>query len=168
MYQKSNVNNIKSIVVRILIIGIPSYSVAVFTEIVICVVPTVAMMMMTVNSVEFGNYTSRNRIDTEESVIDDEATQKSLEGSGWVQLDGRSNCETKVSFFKVLSIFLPIFSAAYFTQDMVYVLLPLAIGIFAGSSLKQNDAEEGNKAEFESSDKTKVMKLCGQFFPKIY
>ena len=79
-----NVNNIKSIEVRILIIGIPSYSVAVFTEIVICVVPTVAMMMMTVNSVEFGNYTSRNRIDTEESVIDDEATQKSLEGSGWV------------------------------------------------------------------------------------
>ena len=78
-----NVNNIKSIVVRILIIGIPSYSVAVFTEIVIYVVPTAAMMMMMIaNSVEFGNSMSRNRIDTEETVIEDEATQKSLEGSG--------------------------------------------------------------------------------------
>jgi hypothetical protein len=79
-----NVNNIKSIVVRILIIGIPSYSVAVFTEIVIFVVPTAAMMMMIANSVEFGNSTSGNRTDTEESVIEDEATQKSLEGSGGV------------------------------------------------------------------------------------
>ena len=78
-----NVKNIKSIVVRILIIGIPSYSVAVFTEIVIFVVPTAAMMMIA-NWVEFGNSTSRNRIDTDESVIEDEATQKSLEGSGGV------------------------------------------------------------------------------------
>ena len=67
--------------VRILIIGIPSYSVAVFTEIAIFVVPTAAMMMIA-NSFEFGNSTSRNKIDTEESVIEDEATQKSLEGSG--------------------------------------------------------------------------------------
>lgn len=70
--------------VRILIIGMPSYSVAVFTEIVIYVVPTAAMMMIIANSVEFGNSTSRNRIDTEESVIEDEATQQSLEGSGGV------------------------------------------------------------------------------------
>lgn len=70
--------------VRILIIGMPSYSVAVFTEIVIYVVPTAAMIMMIGNSVEFGNSTSRNRIDTEESVIEDEATQKSLECSGGV------------------------------------------------------------------------------------
>ena len=69
--------------VRILIIGIPSYSVAVFTEIVIFVVPTAAMMMIA-NWVEFGNSTSRNKIDTEESVIEDEATQQSLEGSGGV------------------------------------------------------------------------------------
>ena len=51
---------------------------------------------------------------------------------------------------------------------MDYVLPTLANGIFVGSSVKQNDAEEGSKAEFESNDKTKVVKLCGQFFPKIY
>jgi hypothetical protein len=51
---------------------------------------------------------------------------------------------------------------------MVCVLPTLANGIFAGSSLKQNDAEESSKAEFGSNDKSKVMKLCGQFFPKIY
>jgi hypothetical protein len=65
-------------------------------------------------------------------------------------------------------IFSPISLAAYFTQDMVCVLPTLAKGIFAGSSLKQNDAEEGSKAEFESNDKNKVMKLCGQFFPNFF
>ena len=82
MYQKLNVKNIKTIVVRILIIGIPSYSVAVITEKVIYVVPTIAMMMMVANSVEIGNTSSRNRIDTEDAVIEDEAIQQSSEGSG--------------------------------------------------------------------------------------
>jgi len=80
MYQKLNVKNIKTIVVQILIIGIPSYSVAVLTEKVIYVVPTIAMMMVA-NSVEIGNSTSRNRIDTEDPVIEDEAMQQSSEGS---------------------------------------------------------------------------------------
>ena len=58
----------------------------------------------------------------------------------------------KILFFKVLLIFLPVFSVAYFTQDMVYVLPTLAIGVFAGSSLKQNDADEVSEAEFETND----------------
>lgn len=81
MYQKLNLKNIKTIAVQILIIGIPSYSVAVLTEKVIYVVPTIAMMMMVANSVEIGNSTSRNRIDTEDPVIEDEAMQQSSEGS---------------------------------------------------------------------------------------
>ena len=52
------------------------------TEKVIYVVPTIAMVMMVANTVEIENSTSRNRIDAEDSVIEDEAIQQSSEGSG--------------------------------------------------------------------------------------
>ena len=58
----------------------------------------------------------------------------------------------KLLFCKVLLIFAPVFSVAYFTQDMVYVLPTLAIGVFAGSSFKQNESDEVSEAEIESND----------------
>ena len=58
----------------------------------------------------------------------------------------------KLLLCKVLLIFAPVFLVAYFTQDMVYVLPTLAIGVFAGSSFKQNESEEVGEAEFESND----------------
>ena len=56
---------------RICIIAIPSYVVAILTETVIYVVPTIAMMLMISNSVETGNSSNRNRID-DDNAMDDE------------------------------------------------------------------------------------------------
>lgn len=58
----------------------------------------------------------------------------------------------KLLFIKVFIIFAPIFIVAYFTQNMIYVLPTLAIGVFAGSNLKQSEADEGAQAEFETND----------------
>ena len=58
----------------------------------------------------------------------------------------------KLLFIKVFIIFAPVFLVAYFTQNMIYVLPTLAIGVFAGNNLKQNEDEEGAEAEFETND----------------
>ena len=60
MRLKSKFNDIKLNVVKVLIIGIPSHSAAIFFEKIVYVVPTIAMMMMIANSVEMGHTTSRN------------------------------------------------------------------------------------------------------------
>jgi len=61
----------KLIFLRISIIAIPSYAVAILSEKIIYVVPTIAMMLMISNSVETGNSSSRNRIE-DDSAMDDE------------------------------------------------------------------------------------------------
>ena len=58
----------------------------------------------------------------------------------------------KLLFIKVFIIFALVFLVAYFTQNMIYVLPTLAIGVFAGNNLKQNETEEGAEAEFETND----------------
>ena len=60
--------------------------------------------------------------------------------------------QPKLLFIKVFIIFALVFIVAYFTQNMVYELPTLAISVFAGNSLKQNEAEEGVKAKFKTND----------------
>ena len=58
----------------------------------------------------------------------------------------------KLLVIQVLSIFVPVFLVAYFSQNMVYVLPTLAISIFASNGLKQKESEESAEAEFETND----------------
>mgnify|MGYP001246688379 CR=1 FL=1 len=58
-----NLKNKKLTFVRVFIIALPSYLVAFFTQKILFVVPTIAMMMMIANSIETGNTSNRNRIE---------------------------------------------------------------------------------------------------------
>ena len=58
---------------KVFVIAIPSYSVAVLTEKIIYVVPTIAMMMIA-NSIELGTLTNRNRVDTDDQAIDEDGS----------------------------------------------------------------------------------------------
>jgi len=58
---------------KVFVIAIPSYSVAVLTEKIIYVVPTIAMMMIA-NSIELGNLTNSNRVDTDDQAIDEDGS----------------------------------------------------------------------------------------------
>ena len=84
MRLKSKFNDIKLNVVKVSIIGIPSYSVAIFSEKIVYVVPTIAMMMMIANSVEMGHTTSRNRIDAEDPLTEEEGAQQSTDNAGGI------------------------------------------------------------------------------------
>lgn len=54
----------------------------------------------------------------------------------------------KSLFIKILIIFVPIYLIAYFTQNMIYVLPTLAVGIVFGNNLddgyNKDDGEEGD------------------------
>ena len=84
MRLNSKFNDIKLNLVKVIIIGIPSYSVAIFSEKIVYVVPTIAMMMMIANSVEMGHTTSRNRIDSEDSLTEEEGAQQSTDSAGGI------------------------------------------------------------------------------------
>ena len=60
--------------------------------------------------------------------------------------------QPRLLLVKILVIFLPVFAVAHLTQNMVYVLPTLAIGVFIGGSLKQDEPEEEATAEFEAND----------------
>ena len=58
----------------------------------------------------------------------------------------------KSLFIKILIIFIPIYLIAYFTQNMIYVLPTLAVGIVVGNNLddgynKDDDGEEGDDGD---------------------
>ncbi len=58
----------------------------------------------------------------------------------------------KSLFIKILIIFVPTYLIAYFTQNMIYVLPTLAVGIVFGNNLddgykKDNDGEEGDDSD---------------------
>ena len=65
---------------KLIIVGIPTYAVAIFTEEILYIVPTIAMTLMIANSVERGSLSNRNRIEEEVNSID--------EGDGGDSLDG--------------------------------------------------------------------------------
>ena len=57
----------------------------------------------------------------------------------------------KSLFIKILIIFVPIYLIAYFTQNMIYVLPTLAVGIVFGNNLDdgydKDDGEEGDDGD---------------------
>ncbi len=53
---------------------------------------------------------------------------------------------------KVLVIFVPVFAIAHITQNMVYVLPTLAIGVLFGASLNQSMKKEDGDIDGEASD----------------
>ena len=77
-----NLEDKKLLIAKILIIGIPSYTVAFFLEKILYVVPTIALTIMIANSIDTENSSSRNRID-DESVNDVNADSDGLgDGDG--------------------------------------------------------------------------------------
>ena len=56
-------DNLKLIFLKAAVVAIPAYSVALATEKVTLVVPTLAMFLLIANSIESGTTSSRNRID---------------------------------------------------------------------------------------------------------
>ena len=60
--------------------------------------------------------------------------------------------EPKLLMFKILIIFIPVYLIAYFTQNMVYILPTLAIGIMFGTSLNEVSKENDSEMEGENSD----------------
>ena len=60
--------------------------------------------------------------------------------------------EPKVLLFKILIIFIPVYLIAYFTQNMVYILPALAVGIMFGTSLNETSKKDGDDMDSDSSD----------------
>ena len=79
--KKFKLKDSKLIFVKICLVAIPSYSVALITEKIFYVVPTIAMMLIISNSVENGSSSSRNRID-DDGVTDDGDAESTNEMEG--------------------------------------------------------------------------------------
>jgi len=60
--------------------------------------------------------------------------------------------EPKLLLIKVLIIFIPVYLIAYFTQNMVYILPTLAIGIVFGTSLNEVNENEDVDTDADTSD----------------
>mgnify|MGYP000993112260 FL=1 len=60
--------------------------------------------------------------------------------------------EPKLLLMKVLIIFIPVYLIAYFTQNMVYILPTLAIGIVFGTSLNEVNESEDGEVDADTSD----------------
>ena len=78
-----NVKNKKLTFVRIILIALPSYLVAFFSQKILFVVPTIAMMMIA-NSVETGNTSNRNRIEEDNLAEIDSDSDGFSDGEGSV------------------------------------------------------------------------------------
>ena len=79
-----NVKNKKLTFVRIILIALPSYLVAFFSQKILFVVPTIAMMMMIANSIETGNTSNRNRIEEDNLAEIDSDSDGLSDGEGSV------------------------------------------------------------------------------------
>lgn len=60
--------------------------------------------------------------------------------------------EPKVLLCKILIIFIPVYLIAYFTQNMVYILPTLAIGIMFGTSLNEVGKKDDSEIDADTSD----------------
>ena len=60
--------------------------------------------------------------------------------------------EPKVLLCKILIIFIPVYLIAYFTQNMVYILPTLAIGIMFGTSLNEVGKKDDGEIDADTSD----------------
>ena len=59
------------IIIKAIVVAIPSYTAALLTEKVTVVVPTLAMFMLIANSIESGLLSNRNRLDDDGAIDED-------------------------------------------------------------------------------------------------
>ena len=60
--------------------------------------------------------------------------------------------QPKLLTIKILVIFVPVYSIAYFSENMVYVLPALAVGVFFGASLNQNSKKDDADKDADTGD----------------
>ena len=60
--------------------------------------------------------------------------------------------EPKILFFKIIIIFVPIYLIAYFTQNMVYILPTLAIGLLFGANINDGAKTDDSETDGDTSD----------------
>ena len=60
--------------------------------------------------------------------------------------------QPKLLTIKILVIFVPVYSIAYFSENMVYVLPALAVGVFFGASLNQNSKKDDADTDADTGD----------------
>jgi membrane protein required for beta-lactamase induction len=60
--------------------------------------------------------------------------------------------QPRTLLIKIVVIFVPVFAMAHFTQNMVYVLPTLAIGVLFGGSINGDTKTDYDDAEAESGD----------------
>ena len=60
--------------------------------------------------------------------------------------------EPKLLTIKILVIFVPVYSIAHFSENMVYVLPALAVGVFFGASLNQNSKKDDADTDADTGD----------------
>ena len=60
--------------------------------------------------------------------------------------------DPKTLILKILIVFLPVYLIAYFTQNMVYVLPSLAVGITLGNSINDESKIDNDESDDGESD----------------
>ncbi len=75
-----SIDNPRLTIARLLIVALPTYAVAGFTEKIFYIVPTIAMSLMVANAVESGTTSNRNRIEDEAGVADESDGSDGIDG----------------------------------------------------------------------------------------
>ena len=60
--------------------------------------------------------------------------------------------EPKLLLTKLAVIFVPVYAIAYLSNNMVYVLPTLAIGVLLGASMSQSSKKEDGDADGDAGD----------------
>ena len=79
MFASLFINNPSVTVARVLVVALPTYAIAGFTEKIFYIVPTIAMTLMVANAIESGTTSSRNRIEDEQAIEDDADSSDGLD-----------------------------------------------------------------------------------------
>ena len=79
MFASLFINNPRVTVARVLVVALPTYAIAGFTEKIFYIVPTIAMTLMVANAIESGTTSSRNRIEDEQAIEDDADSSDGLD-----------------------------------------------------------------------------------------
>ena len=80
MFGSLYVDNPRLTIARLLIVALPTYAVAGFTEKIFYIVPTIAMSLMVANAVESGTTSNRNRMEDESGVADESDGSDGIDG----------------------------------------------------------------------------------------
>ena len=75
-----SIDNPRLTIARLLIVALPTYAVAGFTEKIFYIVPTIAMSLMVANAVESGTTSNRNRMEDEAGVADESDGSDGIDG----------------------------------------------------------------------------------------